>query len=116
MKALLTVIVILLYSCGVSGDYCSTVPTEYGDCRDGYQQVKLEKGGRCIISQGGDVYANYGHWIETEDGVIISEVNGEFSTYNGTYEWEEHNNAKGPGKVGKALRHVGYAISYLFPL
>jgi len=106
-----------LTSCGASGYYCTTVPYE-GDCHNGYQQVKLESGGRCIISQCGDSYANYGRWIETDEGIVISNVEGDFSRYDGTYEWREHNNARGVGKSGKVLKLIesGEIGIQLFPL
>lgn len=100
-----------------SGKYCSTVPNQ-GFCQDGYNQVSLEDGGECVISHCGHVYANHGTWRETEDGVIISGVQGDFSTYNGTYEWEDHIHGNGIGKPGKVLKLKGSGEigTQLFPL
>jgi len=117
MKTISFFLLLLLCACGAKGEYCTTVPN-YGECQDGYQKVSLESGGKCIISQCGDSYANYGTWSETEENVIISNVQGDFSRYNGTYEWREHNNARGIGKSGQVLKLKGSGEIgiQLFPL
>jgi hypothetical protein len=117
MKTILILFLFILCACGAKGEYCTTVPND-GECLNGYQQVSLESGGKCMITQCGDSYANYGNWIETENGVIISNIQGDFSSYNGSYEWKEHNNARGVGKPGKVLKLSGSGEigTQLFPL
>lgn len=116
-KYSLILILSLLYACGAKGEYCTTVPN-YGECQDGYNKVSLESGGKCMISTCGDLYANYGVWSETDNGIIISNVEGEFTTYNGSYRWVEHNNARGAGKSGSVLKLIGSGEigTQLFPL
>jgi len=117
MKTILFFLLLLLCAWGVKGEYCTTVPYD-GECKNGYQQVNLEGGGKCMITQCGNSYANYGTWSETQEGVIISNVQGDFSRYNGTYEWKEHNNARGIGKSGQVLKLKGSGEigTQLFPL
>ncbi len=117
MKKISLVILFILSACGAKGEYCTTVPYD-GECQNGYQQVKLESEGKCIISQCGNSYANYGVWKETGEGIIISNVEGDFSRYNGSYKWEKHNNAKGIGKSGQILKLIGSGEigTQLFPL
>jgi hypothetical protein len=117
MKIISFFLTLLLSACGAKGEYCSTVP-KYGECEDGYNKVSLESGGKCMISQCGDSYANYGVWSETEEGIIISNIEGDFSTYNGSYKWVDHNNARGPGKSGSVLKLNGGGEigTQLFPL
>lgn len=117
MKKVALFFLFLLFSCGANGEYCTTVPYD-GECQNGYQKVELESGGKCMITQCGNSYANYGNWSETESGIIISNVNGDFSRYNGSYEWKDHNNAKGIGKSGQVLKLIGSGEIgiQLFPL
>ena len=117
MKTISFFFIFLLCACGSKGEYCSTVP-KYGECENGYNKISLDSGGKCMISQCGEAYANYGVWTETEEGIIISNVEGDFSTYNGSYKWVEHNNARGPGKSGSILKLKGSGeiSTQLFPL
>jgi hypothetical protein len=117
MKIISFFLLILLYACGAKGEYCTTVPN-YGECQDGYQKVSLEGGGKCMISQCGNSYANYGTWSKSEENITISNVQGDFSRYNGNYEWKEHNNARGIGKSGQVLKlkESGEIGIQLFPL
>jgi hypothetical protein len=118
MKTISFFLILLLCACGAKGEYCSTVPSYYGECQDGYRKVSLESGGKCMIKHCGELYTNYGVWSETEEGIIISNVHGDFSTYNGTYIWVEHNNARGPGESGSVLKLIGSGENgtQLFPL
>ncbi len=118
MKKIIYISFFLLFiACGPNGKYCTTVPYG-GECKNGYQQIELESGGKCIITQCGDSYANYGNWSETESGIIIKKISGDFSRYNGTYEWKDHNNARGIGKSGQVLKLKGSSEIgiQLFPL
>lgn len=82
------------------------------------KKVSLQSGGKCMVSQCGDSYANYGTWRETENGIIISDINSDFSRYNIDYELKEHNNVKGIGKSGQVLKlkESGEIGIQLFPL
>lgn len=94
------ILLLLFFSCGPSGKYCST-PSSYG-CPDGYRNLDLKSDGRSVVCSNG--YCIWGEWEETDGGVYIKGLSKEFSEYNGTYRWDNHPNACGPGCSGKILR------------
>lgn len=90
---------LIFFSCGPSGEYCSTV-SSYG-CPDGYRTLELKSNGTSMVCLNG--YCVYGQWEEIDDGVKIKGLTKEFSSYNGTYKWTNHSNGCGVGCSDEVL-------------
>lgn len=97
------ILLLLFFSCGPSGKYCSTV-SSYG-CPDGYRSLELKSDGTSMVCLNG--YCVYGEWEEIDDGVKIKGLTKEFTKYNGTYRWSEHPNGCGPGCSDEVLEKGG---------
>ena len=115
---------VFIVSCGgpnpsnPSGTYSSHVP-QGSYVMNGYHRVVLESDGTFYVTLEGNGYTIYGNWSIIDNGVSLSlsKNDPEFNSYNGKWEWIEHNNGKGVEKKGMVLKKQNSEVfRHLYPL